>query len=222
MQPIVTSNTLVIGTSRGIGAELARQSLAAGHTVTGTVRSGNAPEGVRSVRMDVSDDASVARAAGEIDGPVDLLIHNAGINPARGQSFGAADVEAWREVLDVNVLGPLRVAEAFRPHLRSGSTFAVVSSQLGSMALGGGVGYPAYNASKAAVNKLVQDLAAAWRGNGVTVLALHPGWVRTDMGGPNASISAEESARGILDLVEGKGIAETGTFWQWDGTPHAW
>ena len=215
-------NTLIIGTSRGIGAELATQALAAGRAVTGTVRSGEAPGGVRTVRMDVGDDASVARAASKTDGPIDLLIHNAGINPREGQAFGAADPTAWARMLDVNVLGPLRVAEAFRPLLREGSTFAVVSSQLGSMSLGGGVGYPAYNASKAAVNKLVQDLAAAWRPHGITVLALHPGWVRTDMGGPRAAISADESARGILDVIASKTVADTGTFWNWDGRPHAW
>ena len=216
--------SLIIGASRGLGAELATQSVAFGHTVTATTRSGDIPNGARTVLCDVTDDASVARAAAEIEGPIDLLIHNAGINPREGQAFGSADAEAWAHMLDVNVLGPLRVAEAFHGHLKRGTTprFAVLSSQLGSMSLGGGVGYPAYNASKAALNKLVQDLAAAWKPRGITVLALHPGWVRTDMGGPNASISPEESARGILDVVTSKGIADTGTFWNWNGTPHAW
>ena len=214
--------TLIIGASRGIGAALTTRALDAGHIVTATVRSGDAPPGTRTVHMDVADSASVRRAAREVEGPFDLLIHNAGINPGEGQRFGAADVDVWRETFEVNVLGALRVAEAFGPHLREGAVAAFVSSQLGAMSLGGGVGYPAYNASKAALNKLVQDLAAAWKPNGITVLALHPGWVRTDMGGPNASISAEESARGILDVVTSKGIADTGTFWNWNGTPHAW
>ena len=215
-------NVLIIGASRGIGAELARKAVAAGHEVAGTVRSGEAPEGVRTIRLDVANADSVARAASEFDEPIDLLIHNAGINPRDGQSFGSADPEAWARMLDVNVLGPLRVAEAFRPRLREGSVVAFTSSQLGSMSLGGGVGYPAYNASKAALNKLVQDLAAAWKDDGIAVLALHPGWVRTDMGGLNASISPEESARGILEVVTSKGIEDTGTFWNWNATPHEW
>ena len=214
--------TLVIGASRGIGAELARRTIASGHVVDATARSGDAPSGARTVHCDVTDQASVARAAVEVEGPIGLLIQNAGINPPSGQSFGSADPAAWAHMFDVNVLGPLRVAEAFRSHLREGSVAAFVSSQLGSMSLGGGVGYPAYNASKAALNKMCQDLAAAWKPAGITVLALHPGWVRTDMGGPNASISADESARGILDVVTSKGIADTGTFWNWNGTPHAW
>ena len=215
-------STLIVGASRGIGAALATRALDKGHTVTTTVRSGDALAGARTVHMDVADDGSVRRAAGEVEGPFDLLIHNAGINPVEGQRLGAVDVDVWRETFEVNVLGALRVAEAFRPHLREGSVAAFVSSQLGSMSLGGGVGYPAYNASKAALNKLCQDLAAAWKPDGITVLALHPGWVRTDMGGPNAAISAEESAGGILHVVASKGIADTGTFWNWNGTPHAW
>ena len=214
--------TLIIGASRGIGAELVRQT--DGSNVVATVRSGEAPHGARTVHLDVTDGESVARAAASIDEPIDLLIHNAGINPREGQAFGSADAEAWAHMLDVNVLGPLRVAEAFHGHLKRGTTprFAVLSSQLGSMSLGGGVGYPAYNASKAALNKMVQDLAAAWKPDRIAVFALHPGWVRTDMGGPNAAISAEESARGILDVVTSKGIEDTGTFWNWNGTPHAW
>ena len=216
-------NTLIVGTSRGIGAELARQATTAGHAVTATVRDGEGPAGARVVRCDVADDASVARAAraAREGGPFDLLIHNAGINPRKGQAFGSADPAAWARMLDVNVLGPLRVAEAFRPLMREGSTAAFVSSQLGSMSLGGGVGYPAYNASKAALNKMVQDLASAWKPH-VAVLALHPGWVRTDMGGSNAAISPEESAAGILAVLATRGMADTGTFWNWDGRRHAW
>ena len=214
--------TLIFGASRGIGSALTERALTLGHVVTATVRSYEAPGAARTVRMDVTDDASVARAASEVEEPFDLLIHNAGINPSDGQSFGAVDADVWREAFEVNVLGALRVAEAFGPHLRQGGIAAFVSSQLGSMSLGGGVGYPAYNASKAALNKMVQDLGAAWKPRGIAVLALHPGWVRTDMGGPNAAISPEESARGILDVVTAKGMADTGTFWNWNGTPHAW
>ena len=215
-------NALIVGASRGIGAALTAHAGEEGHTVTATVRSSEALSGVRTVRMDVADEASVRRAAEKVDGPFDLLIHNAGINPREGQRLGAVAVEVWRETFEVNVLGPLCVAEAFRPYLREGSVAAFVSSQLGAMSLGGGHGYPAYNASKAALNKMVQDLAAAWKPDGIAVFALHPGWVRTDMGGPNAAISPEESARGILNVVTTKGIAETGTFWNWNGKPHAW
>ena len=217
-------STLVIGASRGVGRELTEQLVGAGRTVFATTRSGEAAAGATTVRCEVTDAASVAEAAASIDGPVDLVIHNAGINPGEGQAFGSADADAWAHMFDVNVLGPLRVAEAFREHLRKGENprFAVLSSQLGSMSLGGGKGYPAYNASKAALNKMVQDLAAAWRSDGISVLALHPGWVRTDMGGPNASISAEESARGILDVLGARSIEDTGTFWNWNGSRHAW
>ena len=214
---------LIVGASRGIGAELARQAVEAGHDVFATVRSGEVPEGATRLELDVGDRGSVEAAAGRLEGPIDVLVHNAGINPRGGQDWDAPDAEAWRTILDVNVLGPVRVAAAFRPHLaRGGGTFAVLSSQLGALSLGGGHGYPAYNASKAAVNKMVQDLAVAWKPDGIVVLALHPGWVRTDMGGPNAAISPGQSARGLLDVVTSKGLAETGTFWNWNGKPHAW
>ena len=215
-------HTLIIGASRGIGAELAAQAVAAGHAVTATVRSGEAPAGARTVLCDVADAGSVRRAASEVEGPVDRLVHVAGINPREGQSFGEADEAVWREMMEVNVLGALRVAEAFAPLLAKGSLAAFVSSQLGAMSLGGGVGYPAYNASKAALNKMCQDMAAAWKPRGIAVLSIHPGWVRTRLGSPQAPLSAEESARGILDLVTAKGMSDTGTFWNWDGRPHAW
>ena len=217
-------NILIIGASRGIGAALARRAAEAGHSVSGTVRSGEAEGGARTLHLDVTDGESIQRAAAEWDGPLDCLIHNAGINSDEGQDFGSADPEVWARMFDVNVLGPLRVAEAFHPHLKRGTNprAAFVSSQLGSMSLGGGVGYPAYNMTKAALNKMVQDLSAAWKPDGITVLSLHPGWVQTDMGGPNATITPEASARGILDVVTSKNMSDTGTFWNWNGKPHAW
>jgi NAD(P)-dependent dehydrogenase (short-subunit alcohol dehydrogenase family) len=226
------ATVLVTGAGRGIGLALAQALVARGDRVIATVRDPfripdflkTAPkERIAIVGMEVTDDRSVARAAAALDEPLDALINNAGIHGARGASALDADLAEMAEVLAVNTIAPLRVARAFLPHLRRSARprIMTVSSQMGALS-GSAEGSLAYRTSKAAVNKAMQGLAAALRPQGVTVVVVHPGWVRTDMGGGGASLSPEESADGLLALLDRLGPGDTGQFFRWDGTIHPW
>jgi NAD(P)-dependent dehydrogenase (short-subunit alcohol dehydrogenase family) len=223
---------LVTGAGRGIGLALAEALIARGDRVIATVRDPfRLPETLKSapkeriavVGMEVTDDRSVARAAASVDEPIDALVNNAGIHGARGATALDADLAEMAQVLAVNTIAPLRVARAFLPHLKRSERprIMTVSSQMGALS-GSAQGSLAYRTSKAAVNKAMQGLAVDLRPQGVTVVVVHPGWVRTDMGGGGASLSPAESANGLLALLDRLGMAETGRFFRWDGTEHPW
>jgi NAD(P)-dependent dehydrogenase (short-subunit alcohol dehydrogenase family) len=219
--------TIVIaGANRGIGLELARQYAADGHRVIRGMRGADRaqPPIGEALPLDVTDDASVAAFAAALgDRPVDLLIANAGVFGPERQSATQMDFPGFLATLDVNVLGPLRVAQALLPNLRRapGAKLGVVSSRMGSMA-SAQPGQLAYRASKAAVNKLVQGLASELAGEGIAVVALHPGWVRTDMGGPGADIDVATSAAGLRRVLDGLSLATTGGFRAYDGETLDW
>lgn len=222
---------LITGTNRGIGLEMARQALAKGWRVFGSARQAvtdpqahicEHPQFV-DLLFDVTDDEAVRTAAAKIDEPIDILINNAGIiGPAR-QSTLDLDFDGFAETLAINTLAPLRLAQAFLPHLkRSGRPrILTVSSKMGSMSLAASDRI-AYRASKAAVNKVMQGLATDLKPMGIAVASLHPGWVQTDMGGAHADITPQQSAAGILQIAEDLDMSGTGRFLNWDGTTIAW
>jgi len=219
--------TIVIaGANRGIGLELAKQYAADGHEVIRGMRGvdqADPPFGT-TIALDVASDEGVALfAAGLGDKPVDLLIANAGVIGPERQSATDMDFDGFLSALDVNVLGPLRVVQAMLPNLRKakGAKIAVVSSLMGSMASAKS-GHVAYRASKAAVNKVVQCLATDLASEGIAVASLHPGWVRTDMGGAGADIDVQTSAAGIRAVLDKLGVATTGRFWAYDGKQLDW
>lgn len=219
---------LITGANRGIGLELARQYAAAGETVIRAMRGHDkAGETVgESLPLDVTSDASVAGLAEMLKGrPVDLLINNAGvIGPeAARQTSTDMDFAGFLGALDANVLGPLRVTQALLPNLRAASAakVAVVSSQMGQLSSKQS-GFVAYRASKAAVNKVFQCLAVDLAGEGISVAMLHPGWVRTDMGGAGADLDVSESASGIRSVLAHLDVASTGRFTAWDGRTLDW
>jgi NAD(P)-dependent dehydrogenase (short-subunit alcohol dehydrogenase family) len=158
-----------------------------------------------------------------VSGPVDVLINNAGIyGPRDRQGAFGTDFAAWAEVLDVNTLGPLRVTQAFLPHLEQArGKVCTVTSRMGSLA-GDNSGAIAYRSSKAAVNKAMLVMATALKPKGIPVLLIHPGWVRTDMGGAGADITPEMSAAGILVRIDALTMARTGAFEDHSGQPIAW
>ncbi|HZV56104.1 MAG TPA: SDR family oxidoreductase [Sphingobium sp.] len=223
---------LITGANRGIGLELARQYAAAGDTVIRAMRGADKADGAlgEALPLDVTSDTSVAALAQALTGrPIDLLINNAGvIGPDMARQTGfEMDFAGFLSTLDVNTLGPLRVTQALLPNLRAarGAKVAVVSSRMGqfdSGDFGGPSGFVAYRASKAAVNKVFQCLAADLRGEGIAVAMLHPGYVRTDMGGAGADIEPADSARGIRAVLAGLDLASTGRFMAYDGTALAW
>ena len=219
--------TIVIaGANRGIGLELAKQYAADGHEVIRGMRGvdqANPPFGT-TIALDVSSDEGVALfAAGLGDKPVDLLIANAGVIGPERQSATDMDFEGFLSTLNVNVLGPLRVVQAVLPNLRKAedAKVAVISSMMGSMASAQS-GHVAYRASKAAVNKVVQCLATDFTSEGIAVASLHPGWVRTDMGGAGAAIDVQTSAAGIRAVLDKLDSATTGRFWAYDGKQLDW
>ncbi len=219
---------LITGANRGIGLELAKQYAAAGDTVIranrGADTSGEAIG--EMLPLDATSDASAAALAGFLKGrPIDLLINNAGISgpDSAHQTSTDMDFPGFLHVLDVNVLGPLRVTQALLPNLRLAkrARVAVLSSRMGQLASVNS-GVVAYRASKAAVNKVFQCLAADLKGEGISVAILHPGWVRTDMGGPGADIDVPTSAAGIRNVLAGLDIATTGRFTAYDGEALDW
>ncbi len=207
---------LITGVSRGIGLALAVQALARGWDVTGTVRRpGASPAGVREIVADMQEVERLHSLGAEI-APVDVLINNAGvIGPAR-QSALDVDFAGFAETLRVNTLAPLAMAQAVVPAMQAGGRILTLSSQMAWM------GYAksdriAYRASKAAVNKLMQGLATDLRPRGIAVVLIDPGWVRTDMGGPQAEEDPQHVAAGILDISAREGLDDTGRFLRWTG-----
>lgn len=238
----MAARTIVItGAGRGLGLGLAHSFAAQGDRVIGTVRSHDVPPELtevadRTLRLDVRSDDQIAACVDALSevGPVDVLINNAGIDvralrPPAEADRGRGPLELSRQellgVFDVNAIGPLLLAKAMRPLLSAATQPIIVniSSQLGSMAVGAKAGRDAgYNASKAALNMITAGLANALAPDGIWVVCVHPGWIRTDMGGGQASLTVEESASAVAATVNGLSPADTGQFFRWDGAPHPW
>lgn len=217
---------LITGCGRGVGLAMTRTLLARGDRVIGTLRSGPLPvehENFKALMFDVRDADAINAAAASMDEPIDVLINNAGMMGPRTSSTLEMDFGGFAETLDVNVLGPLRVVHAFLPHLlrATRAKAMTISSQLGSMAFPGS-DRMAYRASKAALNKVMQGVASDLGREGIAVVTTHPGWVRTDMGGAGASLAPEESAAGLIAIVDALSMDSTGRFINWDGTERAW
>jgi NAD(P)-dependent dehydrogenase (short-subunit alcohol dehydrogenase family) len=217
---------LVTGCGRGIGLAMTEELLARGDRVIGSVRGGQAAvehRNFRQLTFDVRDDAAVKAAAGQVDEPIDVLVNNAGIMGPITGSVLEMDFAGFKDALDVNVLGSLRVTHAFLPHLREANHAKImaISSQLGSMSYPGS-DRAAYRASKAALNKMMQGVALDLEKEGIAVVVVHPGWVRTDMGGKSADLSAKESASALIKILDKLTIKTTGRFMNWDGTERPW
>ena len=224
-----SKTVLISGANRGLGLEFARQYAKAGWSVIGTART---PEkasdlkalGVRIVQLDVADAESVARlAAGLKDHPIDLLINNAGM-ANRGDQFETVDFESVERVLAVNTVGPMRVTQALLPNLRLGSTKQIVSisSGLGSIENNTGGNFIGYRESKAALNMFNRTLAAELSDEGFVCVVMSPGWVRTDMGGPEATLSPAESITGMRAVIDGLEPEDNGSFRKYDGSTVPW
>jgi NAD(P)-dependent dehydrogenase (short-subunit alcohol dehydrogenase family) len=209
-----TPTALITGVSRGLGKELARQYEADGWKVIGTTRSD----------MDMNDAGQIRRFAATLKGqPIDLLFANAGISGKRGMTIGSFDFDSWQEVLRVNLLGPAALAEALVDNVAASGkrTIAMMSSRLGSISESSGMTLP-YSTSKAALNMLVKGLAATLSSRGIVVVALSPGWVRTDMGGQGAPLSPDKSVQGLRKVISGLKPDQSGKFFSHDGSEIPW
>lgn len=223
----MTPTVLIVGASRGIGLELARQYLADGARVFATARSEEGlkllrAEGARVLKLDVNDSASVAGLAWQIDGEVfDTVVVNAGVYGPRTKGLQTPTEADFDAVMHTNVLGPMRVVPQLVDALADGARLGVISSRMGSKGLRSNPDGWLYRASKAAVNSVLKDISLALAGKAICV-ALHPGWVRTDMGGGDADLDVVDSARDLRRTLAALTPADNGAFLNHDGQPLAW
>ena len=230
------TTVLVTGASRGLGLEFTRQYLAEGHTVIAAARDPGAAHVLQQLERDfrgrltlapadVADTASVRRAAARLPGSsIDVLINCAGVIGDERQAIGSIDYEGWMRVLEVIVLGPMRVCEAFLERVAQSERRLIVTMTSGMGSLGDNTSgsYIAYRTSKAAVNMAMRTAAIDLRPRGITCVVLNPGWVKTDMGGPNARLSPEQSVSAMRRVISALGPTDSGRFYNYDGREYPW
>jgi NAD(P)-dependent dehydrogenase (short-subunit alcohol dehydrogenase family) len=227
---------LITGANRGLGLEFARQYLTDGWQVYAACRDPNSAaelhrlakrsgDKLQILALDLTKPANVKAAAAKLDGrAIDLLLNNAGVGGTRGETIGNIDYKAWAKVLDVNTMGPLRVSEAFIESVARSERKLIVTltSGMGSIADNTSGGSFAYRSSKAAVNMVMRSLAIDLAPRGITCVVVNPGWVQTDMGGPNANLTPAESIARLRRLLDSLGPAQSGKFFNHDGREYAW
>lgn len=227
------TTVMITGANRGIGFELVRLYAADGARIFSCCRNPQSADRLQSIaaksdgrvtihQVDVTDPAEIAALKQELGStPIDILINNAGISD--GRETEVVDYDVWEKVFRVNSIAPYRVSTAFRANLAASTEkkLATISSHLGSIA-GNTGGRTAYRSSKAAVNQVMKGLAGEYRVDGITVVILHPGWVRTDMGGAQAPVSPVDSARGLKRIIADATLENTGKFIDYQGKELPW
>lgn len=221
---------LITGANRGIGLAMAESFSKAGYSVIGTAR--NPDKAIelknlsaRVMQLDVSEPESVAALAKQIgDEPIDILINNAGMLSKEASDFEEVNIEALVTEFQVNALGPLRVTQALLPNVLAGKRKIVanISSLLASMELNNFGCCLGYGGSKAALNSFTNSLADKMADSGVAFVALHPGYVKTDLNGGAGSITTSQSATGLYTVITGLSAADNGKFLQFDGQTMPW
>jgi len=220
---------LLTGASRGIGRELLNQYKQDGWTVIAACRN---PDKVGDIGADrvlplevTSEDSIMALKDTLGDMPVDVLWNNAGVYLDKGMDLAGTAADLWSETFAVNTIAPLRIANAFAANVAASKkkTMAFTSSKMGSIGdLGGSANAYAYRSSKTALNMAAAILANDLRETGVKTVMLHPGWVRTDMGGPSADIDTATSAGGMKKVVDNLTDDQSGGFFNYDGKSFPW
>ncbi len=227
-------SVVVTGAGSGIGLEFVRYYASAGRRVVAVVRDSrviadldslSASLGVDVVGVDVRSDSQVAEFQRFMAcRPVGLFLHCAGVKGADGSLARDCSVSEWLDVLDVNLLGAFRVFRSLQPSFaEAGKSKAVmISSISGAFSSMSGGGMYQYRTSKVALNRLVQLLAVDFKGAGVCVYAMHPGWVRTRIGGSQAPLGAADSVRSMCDVISGLTACQSGFFFDWQGRRLQW
>ena len=226
-------NILITGANRGLGLEFARRYAERGDQVFAATRTGGELPGIAStpIRMDVGSTPSIEAAAEAVavhTNSLDLLINNAGVYSGAGgrnpEKLGELKVTDAHKVLVVNAVGPILIAQAFREMLQRGQNPKLVNITSGHGSLTRNTGGFAfhYGASKAALNQYMRSFAFDPLTRGIITIVMNPGWVRTDMGGPNATLSVEESVGGMIRVIDGLTPEQNGQWLAYTGEPHAW
>ena len=225
---------MITSANRGLGLEFARQYAADGWRIFAACRN---PEvaadlselareaSVTVLPMDVTDAHSIKRAAAAlVNEAIDVLVNSAGIFGKQNQKTGNVDYESWKEILDINTLGPLRVTDAFTGHVARSERKLVVTitSGMGSLTDNTSGGAIPYRSSKAAVNMVMRSAAIDLAPRGIACVLVNPGWVRTDMGGPGAPLTPGESVSALKRLIATLGLAQSGKFFNYDGREYPW
>ncbi len=235
------ARVLVTGANRGLGLEFAKQYAVDGWEVVATVRQpkeakelldlGKKYPELKTYELDVAHEESIQDLADKLDGkPIDVLIHNSGIYPREGQKIGEIDYDGWRKAFETNVFGPMRVTEALLENVAASERkqIAAISTSMSSLrsVQGGSVAQAGtsyqYRSSKTALNMAMAILAKELEPRGISVVLFDPGWVKTDMGGPRAQLTPEESIGGMRKVLAGDPKQIAGKFLGHDGTQRPW
>jgi len=227
---------LITGANRGLGLEFCKQYAAEGWQVLACCRMPQAATELKSLAeryphvsilaLDVANFVQIEQLATQLhDTCIDVLINNAGVyGDSHEWGFGRLDYQAWTKTLAVNVQAPVKMAEAFLPHLKRGDKklLIAISSLMGSIADNSSGGSIIYRSSKAALNAAMKSIAIDLKEQAVGVLVFHPGWVKTDMGGANAPLEAVQSVAGMRQAISAFSLDQSGSFVKYDGTPLPW
>jgi NAD(P)-dependent dehydrogenase (short-subunit alcohol dehydrogenase family) len=229
--------TLITGANRGIGLEFTRQYASDGWRVLACTRRPDQSDALNTLaaqhpgqisvyRLDVADDSAIDQLASSLTGqPIDLLINNAGVyTDPKGGALNHDGYEAWMRAFLINTMATLKMVRAFRSHIVQSDqkTVVTISSKMGSIAENDSGGSYMYRSSKAAVNMVVKTLAIDLKAVGVIAVVLHPGWVKTEMGGPHALISSMQSVSGMREVINRLTINDSGKFIAYDGKEVPW
>ncbi len=228
-------NVLVTGANRGLGLGFVTNYLGKNVNVVSTTRDIKSSRELLALKERFPDNLEIfeldllKESAGDTlanflgERPIDILINNAGIG-STNQHFQAVSPKPWLEVLKVNLIAPLMVTQSIIDNVKKGVDKKIyfLSSQLGSIGDNTSGGMYIYRSSKTGLNQVVKSLSVDLKPQGITVISLHPGWVKTDMGGPNAPVSIDESIEGMTQVIHTTDIRDTGRFLNYDGKELPW
>ena len=226
---------LSTGTNRGIGLECVKHYLKNNEKVIATCRNKNSAKDVLNlknttsnlslVELDVSNPNSINEFASKItDQPIDTFINNAGVFGSRNTEFGNFNAKEWLDVFNINTIAPLLITQKILSNLRLGKNkkLVFISSKVGSIEENTEGGMYVYRSSKTALNQVVKSLSIDFKDENFIAAALHPGWVQTDMGGPNALIDTKTSVKGMTEVIDSLVLKNSGKFYNYDGSSIPW
>ena len=226
---------LITGTNRGIGLEFVKHYLKNNEKVIATCRNRNSAKDLLELenttnnlsllKLDVSKPNSIDEFTSKIaNQPIDTFINNAGVFGPRNIEFGNFNAKEWLDVFNINTIAPLLITQKILKNLRLGKNkkLAFISSKVGSIEDNTGGGMYIYRTSKTALNQVIKSLSIDLKEENFIAVALHPGWVQTDMGGPNALIDTKTSVKGMAKVIDNLAPKNSGKFYNYDGSPIPW